>query len=143
MLFAILLFCNLPTASAGPTIIRKQHITLAEGASTVVRGELRGCESVSYLITAHAGQRLKVRLTANNEENYLNIYTPGKGPGDEPLRTGTLSDISFDGTLAESGEYTVSVYLMKNAARKNDIARYTLSISLRDHDQTPKQQAGH
>lgn len=138
LLVTTLLFCAPLTASTAPTIIRKQHITLADGATTIVKGELRGCESVSYLISARAGQRLKIRLSANNEENYLNIYTPGKGPGDEALHAGAISDNLFDGTLPESGEYTVSVYLMRNAARKNEQARYTLNITLSGGNKTSK-----
>lgn len=36
----------------------------------------------------------------------------------------------FEGTLPADGEYTVQVYLMRNAARQNEKANYTLEIGI-------------
>ncbi len=36
----------------------------------------------------------------------------------------------FDGTLPMSGEYTVSVYMMRSAARRNEVSNYMLAISV-------------
>jgi hypothetical protein len=36
----------------------------------------------------------------------------------------------FKGKLPTSGEYTVSIYMMRSAARRNEVSRYTLDISI-------------
>ncbi|NTW73499.1 MAG: hypothetical protein HGB29_01380 [Chlorobiaceae bacterium] len=110
--------------------IRTQRIKPVEGPTTIIKGALRGYESVSYLIGARSGQRLKITLKSSNAANYFNLYAPGKGPGDEAMHIGELSDNHFEGTLAESGDYAVSLFLMRSAARRNETARYTLEITL-------------
>lgn len=109
--------------------IRTQRVKPVEGTTTIIKGAVRGYESVSYLIGARSGQRLKINFKTSNSANYFNLYAPGKGPGDEAMQIGELSDNRFEGTIAESGDYTVSVYLMRSAARRNETARYTLEIT--------------
>ena len=46
----------------------------------------------------------------------------------------------FLGTLPSDGEYTVQVYLMRNAARRNEVANYELSLRLVNGDAISRQQ---
>lgn len=71
-----------------------------------------------------------VVLKTDNGSNYLNIFVPGKRPGDEAMFIGSQQGNHFEGTLPADGEYTVQVYLMRNAARQNEKANYTLEIGI-------------
>lgn len=129
LVLALLLPGFLPAKTAPENIITKQ-ITVIEGSSVNIRDTIRGYRSTSYRFSAKAGQRLTVTLKTTNGANYLNIYAPGYGPGDEAIHAGDISGNSFDSMLNENGVYTVNVFLMRSAARRNETARYTLSIKL-------------
>ena len=75
---------------------------------------------------------MTIALTSDNTAAYFNLYEPGQGPGGEALAVGDmLPEINrFDGVLAASGTYTVSVYLFRNAARRGETADFTLDISI-------------
>jgi hypothetical protein len=79
---------------------------------------------------------MEIALATSNTATYFNVYAPGSGPGDAALATGQLTgqmvpDLNrFDGTLPTSGEYTISVYMMRSAARRNERSDFTLEISV-------------
>ena len=113
--------------------IREEQVRFPAGATeTVIRGDVTGRESVSYVIGAEAGQTLEAKLIAPSTAAYFNIYEPGRGPGDEALassdRTPQINE--FKGDLTISGNYIVSVYLFRNAARAGESAEYILELSL-------------
>jgi hypothetical protein len=113
--------------------IRTVPVRFAAGAtSTVLRGTIEGRGSVSYTVGAEAGQTLKIALRSNRTALSFNVYAPGRGPGDEALAIGDQQPdpTRFEGKLAVSGTYTVSVFLIRAAARRNERARYTLSIAI-------------
>lgn len=126
-----------PTLSAAQDEMRTESVHFAAGATgTTINGSITGRESVLYKIGAEAGQRMQVSLVSANTSTYFNVYAPGKGPGDEALAAGSvigsmMPDLNrFDGELPQSGEYTVSVYLYRNAARDGQSATYALDISI-------------
>jgi len=54
-------------------------------------------------------------------------------PGSETaLFVGSTSGNSWSSTRPADGDYTVRVYLMRSAARRNEKAKYTLSINITD-----------
>lgn len=113
--------------------IRTEQVRFPAGTSgTMVRGTITGRESVAYQVGAEAGQTMSVSLAASNLQTYFNIYEPGKGPGDDALATGQLTPElnRFEGTLPLSGTYTISVYMMRAAARRGERSDYTLEISI-------------
>jgi len=117
--------------------IRKETVQFAKGASgATIDGSIKGRESVSYLLGAKAGQRMTVSLKADNDGTYFNVYGPGKGPGDEALAVGDLTgpmvpDVNrFDGALPQDGEYTISVYLVRSAARRGETSKYAIEVSI-------------
>jgi hypothetical protein len=124
---------TLQDAVASRPSIRSERVIFARGSNTAtIRASIRGSNSVSYLVHAKAGQNMRARLVSAHRALYFNIYTPGKGPGDEALYISSLSENSFSGTLPESGDYTVSVYLFRSSARRNESATYRLEIDLED-----------
>lgn len=127
LLLAALVFAT-PAWSADP--VHKETVALTTGTSThSVKGKIKGYATAEYTVTGKAGQTLSVKLKTNQPSNYFNIRQAGH---DDALFTGSSSGNSYQAKLPADGEYTVQVYLMRNAARRNAVAAYTLDIGLRD-----------
>jgi hypothetical protein len=117
--------------------IRTEQVRFGAGQTgTTIAGRISGYDSVSYRLGAEAGQTMRVVLDPSNLATYFNVYAPGTGPGDEALANSGLvgpmvPDLNrFEGRLPASGIYTVSVYMMRAAARRNEVSDYTLAISI-------------
>lgn len=116
----------IPAVAQAP--IRTERVEFARGTtSSTIKGAIKGDSSVDYKIGARAGQILKVALTTSNSSNYFNVIAPG---ADSAMFVGSMSGNNFTGTLPTTGDYTVRVYLMRNAARRNETANYTLTIGV-------------
>jgi len=113
-------------AAADPGI-RQEAVQFARGASsTVIKGRLQGDADVDYLVRAHAGQTLSVTLEESNAQNYFNVLPP-----DTDVAMFVGSDGSdFTRVLPVDGDYTIRVYLMRPAARRNESSDYTLGIAV-------------
>ena len=113
--------------------MRSVDVRFAAGSSgTSVADSIVGSETVLYRVGAEAGQTMRVALSSRNGATYFNVYEPGRGPGDAALATGENTDPLNDwtGQLSASGDYTVSVYLYRNAARRGERSSYTIDISV-------------
>jgi hypothetical protein len=117
--------------------IRTEEVRFPSGKTgTTIRGTIAGRASVSYKIGAEAGQVMKIRLRPSNRATYFNVYEPGRGPGDEALAvsesTGPMvPDLNrFEAKLPTSGVYTISVYMVRAAARRNERSTYYLDVSI-------------
>lgn len=138
--FPAAMFAALSLCFASPLIaqdIRTERVRFAAGTSgTVIEDSITGRESVSYVLGTSAGQTMSVRLTSSNTSAYFNVYEPGRGPGDEALAVSEMTGPMvpemnrFEGVLPASGDYIVSVYLYRNAARAGETADYRLDISI-------------
>jgi len=123
--WTLLVVCTLPVA-AQP--IKVQRISFAAGtASATVKGSITGDETVDYQVGARAGQTMSVTLKTSNASNYFNVLPPGS---EEAVFIGSTSGNEWAGSLAAGGDYTVRVYLMRNAARRNEKANYTLTVGI-------------
>ena len=108
---------------------RTERVQFARGASSAtLHGNVHGYDTVDYVLGARGGQTLNVRLQPTNASAYFNITKQG---ADEALFVGSTSGNSFTGRLPSSGDYVVRVYLMRNAARRDEHANYSLSIGVR------------
>jgi hypothetical protein len=118
-----------PTAaSAQPAPPRQERVTFAKGASSAtINGQLKGDVDVDYVIRAAAGQTLSVSLKVSNRSNYFNVLPPGST--DVAMHVGQDGE-PYTGMLPADGDYAVRVYLMRNAARRNEVSNYTLTISV-------------
>lgn len=96
-------------------------------SSTVIRGTVRGYEGANYRVNVRGSQRLAVTMDSSNGSNYFNILGPGGG---DALFNGSISGDFADIIVPDSGDYVVQVYLMRNAARRNEQARFTLKIEV-------------
>ncbi|MGA8880480.1 MAG: hypothetical protein WCC44_05435 [Azonexus sp.] len=108
---------------------RSEAVHFAKGAtSTVIKGQVKGYRYVDYQVRAGAGQTLSVELKTSNASSYFNILPPGSG--DVAMFVGSTSGNRFSGILPADGDYAIRVYLMRNAARRNELARYALTLDV-------------
>jgi hypothetical protein len=116
------------TAAAADPPIRTVRVQFAKGTtSVVIKGQVRGYSGVDYLVRAGAGQTMTVTLKRTNLSNYFNILPPGsKDVAMFALQTGE----DFKRMLPTDGDYTVRVYLVRAAARRNESSNYTLTVRL-------------
>ncbi|WP_286719672.1 SH3 domain-containing protein [Devosia sp. 63-57] len=107
---------------------RTVDVRFPRGASgTTLSDTIEGYQTIDYRIGVSAGQTMSVQLDTNNSSNYFNISAPGAS---DALFNGSISGNSTNLRLTSSGNYTISVYLMRNAARRNEAADFDLTISV-------------
>jgi len=109
--------------------IETRPIHFAKGASSAtVKGTIKGDQTVDYTVRARAGQTMSVKLTTRHGANYFNVLPPGSD--DVAIFVGSSGGSEWSGALPADGEYKLRVYLMRSAARRNESASYTLTVSV-------------
>lgn len=125
----VALLAALTMLGGAPTFadtVRHETVRFARGTSgATLTGQVRGYDSVQYSMGVTAGQKLDVQLDSGNSSLYFNVTAPGA--------TAALYNSSIDGngtsiTIPSSGTYLIDVYLMRNAARRNETAPYTMTV---------------
>jgi len=128
MLMAYLLVGAASSALAADAI-ESRPLQFAKGASSAtVKGSLKGRQTIDYKLRARAGQTMSVTLKTGNTANYFNVLPPGSS--DVAVFIGSTEGNRWTGLLAADGEYTIRVYLMRSAARRNETANYTLTVGV-------------
>jgi hypothetical protein len=124
-----LLAISLPAAGAlAQVAIESQRVTFRAGAdSALLKGQLKGDQTVDYNLRAGAGQTLTVELKGSNLQNYFNVMAAGT---DNALFIGSSSGNRFSGLLPSDGDVRVRVYLMRPAARRNETSTYSLKVGI-------------
>lgn len=116
------------TGSASAQESREERVSFQKGASTAtLQGSITGYEYVDYLLGARGGQTMAVSLETGNLSNYFNVLPPGS---ETALFVGSMGGNEWEGMLPDDGEYRIRVYLMRNAARRDESARYSLNVSI-------------
>lgn len=116
----------LASSPAAADEVRRETVRFDRGTSgTTINGSIQGQDSIQYILGVQAGQRLSVQLDTDNASNYFNITAPGA--------SAALYNSSIDGNgtsvvIPSSGNYQIDVYLMRNAARRGETARYSLTL---------------
>ena len=107
----------------------RQAIQFTKGKSSAqVRGSIKGDGDAEYTLNARAGQTLAVALKTSNASAYFNVIPLGsKGVA---MFIGSSSGSEAKLLLPVDGSYVVQVYLMRNAARRNESATYTLDVAV-------------
>ncbi|WP_428356953.1 hypothetical protein [Methyloprofundus sp.] len=122
-LFATSLW-TLPANASEP-----KPVHFAKGASSAtLEGLLKGDQTINYTLRAKAGQNMSVMLKTSNPSSYFNVLPPGSKGG--AIFVGSMSGNDWTGTLVSDGDYTIRVYLMRNAARRNETAKYALTFGI-------------
>ncbi|MGG7649292.1 hypothetical protein ACQ4OB_14870 [Pseudomonas sp. ES4] len=115
-----------------------EQVAFKKGSDTVkFAHSIKGPLTAQYRLNAKAGQMMTVDFKSSNASAYFNITAKG---ADYALFNGSIMGNHFLGPLPADGEYTVQVYLMRNAARRNEVANYSLSLSLSAGDATNSNQ---
>lgn len=123
---------SLPVHAADAGAVRIEPIAFTTSADSVQRKQsIKGDQTAEYRFNARTGQMLTVDFKPSNTSAYFNITAKG---ADYALFNGSIMGNHFSGTLPSDGEYTVQVYLMRNAARRNEVANYALSLRLATAD---------
>jgi hypothetical protein len=103
-------------------------VAFAKGTSSqTLKGSIKGDQDHNYVVDARAGQTLTVDFKPTNASAYFNITAPG---ADSAMFIGSSEGNRFSGPLTVSGRHVVQVYLMRNAARRNEVANYILTIGV-------------
>ncbi|GAA5068149.1 SH3 domain-containing protein [Roseibacterium beibuensis] len=122
-------------ASAQP-MLNRHDVDFAGWTGTAIDGEIVGRDFDRYELQGVAGNTLTIRLNTPHTGTYFNVYTPGNGPGDEALANssligGPVLDLNeFSGTLPETGVYEVVVYMVRAAARRDEVAPYSIEFDM-------------
>ena len=107
---------------------RTERVSFAPNTNgTVISGTIRGDRGVIYVLGASAGQQMSVDMTTDNASAYFNIRRSGS---DTAIWNGSVEGNSASVSLPSGGDWVVQVYLMRNAARRGEVANYRLSISI-------------
>lgn len=112
--------------------VRTETVQFKTGTSgTSFKDKIKGYDSVQYVLGAGKGQTMSVTLQADNASAYFNIYEPGLKPGEDgAMYVGSINGVEFVGELPSKGDYVIQVYMMRNAARRDEVASYMLDIGI-------------
>lgn len=106
---------------------RTERIQFKKGASSAtVIGRIKGYQTVDYLVAARRGQNANISLGTKHGATYFNLLAPGKK--DEAFFIGSVSQNQYEGVLPTDGTYRIRVYMMRSAARRNEVADYRLEV---------------
>lgn len=108
---------------------KSQTVKFKPGAtSATLSGSIKGYDGMRYILGAQADQVMSVTLKPGNASCYFNVLPPGSQ--DEAIFIGSTEGNSFAGTLGVGGNYTVQVYLMRNAARRDETCKYSITFKI-------------
>lgn len=96
-------------------------------APIIVTGSIKGYQTINYQIIAKEGQTLKVFMQRFKGGAYFNVTYPLRSCGGF---NGSMYGNAFAMLLPKDGIYTVQVYMMRSAARRNQISNFTMNFSL-------------
>jgi hypothetical protein len=109
--------------------IRTERVQFKKGASSaIVNGRIRGYEVIDYLVTAQQGQYANISLATRHTATYFNLLAPGQT--EVAFFNGSTSENLYEGNLPADGGYRIRVYMMRSAARRNEVADYRLEIAI-------------
>lgn len=120
---------SLALALATPVFADSVHVEtvhFSPGTSgATIHGRLQGGDTVAYKVGVRSGQKMSVQLDSRNKSLYFNVNRPGSGTA---LYNSSIAGNGASMAIPADGSYTVQVYLMRNAARRNEAADYTLTL---------------
>jgi hypothetical protein len=106
----------------------ERQVQFQRGATaTTLKGVIRGDGDVTFTLKAVEAQVLQSLLTVSNRSCFFNVFEPGQ---QEAAHIGSVSGNEFGRGPTRAGTYRFQIYLMRNAARRNETCRYSLSIEL-------------
>ncbi|WP_338467696.1 hypothetical protein RXV95_03830 [Novosphingobium sp. ZN18A2] len=108
-----------------PAKIPEKRLAFATGKqSATIEGSIKGRESVDYLLAVKAGQAMNVSIASGNPGVRFRLMEPGESQ--TATFDGADDGNQFEGVAGQSGDYRIRVYLMHDAAQREDRAVYRL-----------------
>ncbi len=126
---AVLVSTATPVAAAEPARALRTLAFPPGAHETATRGHVKGRLDADYRLSAGAGQRLRVRVTSPHPGLQFNVIAPG-GDGHVAMFAGGGAERPFEAVLPIGGTYTVRVYLVRAAARRDEMAPFALDVAL-------------
>ena len=118
----------LAAGSGGAQEIQEERIRFETGTSSAtVEGKLTGYQIVDYVLGARGGQTMDVSFETDHLASYFNVLPPDS---ETALFVGSTGGTTGSGLLPDDGDYRIRVYLMRSAARRDESADYTLSVTI-------------
>ncbi len=107
---------------------QERAIRFAPGATaTTLKGSFSGDKDATFTLRTVDGQVLQSLLKTSNRSCYFNVFEPG---AQSAAHIGSTSGNEFGRSPTKAGVYRFQIYLMRNAARRNETCRYELAIEL-------------
>jgi hypothetical protein len=117
-----LLAANFP-AEAAET---QKPVRFAKGkSSAAITDSIKGDNSIAYMLNARAGQVMSILFSPGNSSCYMNVSEPG---ADSAVHIGSSAGNEYAANLAASGDYKIQLYLMRNAARRNETCKFSITF---------------
>ena len=135
--FLYAVIAGLGSAVAGSSEeIKVERVSFERGKnSATFESSITGYAVIDYVLGARQGQYMNVSMATDNGANYFNILAPGEDQ--VAMFNGSINGNQFEGILPESGDYKVRVYMMRSAARRNEVAAYRLEMIITAADKEP------
>lgn len=107
----------------------KVHFQLGVSSATI-EGRIKGDQTVDYVLSAREGQFMNASMATDNKASYFNILAPGES--EVAMFNGSVGENQFEGVLPKAGDYKIRVYMMRSAARRDEVANYRLEMIVTD-----------
>jgi hypothetical protein len=108
-----------------PTAIETiEKIDVPAGQPTELVGYVKAADTINYLVTAQAYDRLWISLSASSKRCAFNVYRPNEGV---PIYDGWADGPEWGDTLHREGEFRIEVYMGFKAERGEE-SSFTLRI---------------
>lgn len=105
---------------------KPERVQFAKGTSSkAIKGTIKGDQSRLFVVNLRAGQKVSVKLVSSNASANFNVTAPG---AEQAMFIGSTSGTSFQDTVPSTGDYKIDLFLMRNAARRNETANFTITI---------------
>jgi hypothetical protein len=105
---------------------KPERVQFAKGKSSkTIKGTIKGDQSRLFVVNLRAGQSLTVKLVPSNASTYFNVKAPG---AQQAMFIGSTSGNTMKEVIPSSGDYTIDLYLMRNAARRGETSNFTITI---------------
>ena len=119
----------LPTLVAAQADIRQERVNFNAGTTgAMIEGSIKGYDVVDYLVQAKEGQLMDVSMATDNTASYFNILAPGEDSA--AFFIGSVSENQYEGALTATGDYKLRVYMMRSAARRDEVANFKLDVNI-------------
>ena len=123
LIFGVVMMAAVPSVADE---MRRETVRFATGSSSsTIKSSVKGYQTVQYALSVTAGQKMSVQLDSRNTSLYFNVTAPG---ADAALYNSSIDGNGTSITIPSSGKYLIDVYLMRNAARRNETASYDLTL---------------